>query len=161
MNMPSNILQLAIDIEIKSRDIYVNFARMFNHVHKISEFWKKLMKDENVHANILEDISAKLREEGQEINTDSRIINNIQATNEYLMTDLMSTIHNLNDAYDLSHNLETREVEMLFDMLSTDFGKHVEALRIVMLEEQGHLQRILDFSQIYGNAEWRKSIKAQ
>ena len=160
MSQAIDIMSALVEIESRSADIYLALSRKFRHVPEVADFWGQFVKDEHAHANILKDIQSGAQKDKQEIEIDNKSIENISSTHKWIKTDLSQFIRNLDDAYELSHEIETREVEMLFEILSTNMGKYIEKLRMIMFEEQGHLQKILDFSEVYGNAGWRRNIHA-
>ena len=43
------LFELAINWETQARDLYANFANLFNHEPKVSAFWIQLSKDESWH----------------------------------------------------------------------------------------------------------------
>ena len=160
MSQAIDIMSALVEIESRSADIYLALSRKFRHVPKVADFWDQFTKDEHAHANILKDMQSGTHEDKQEIEIDNKSIEDISNTHKWIKTDLTQSIRNLDDAYELSHEIETKEVEMLFEILSTNLGKYIEKLRMIMIEEQGHLQKILEFSKVYGNAEWRRNIQA-
>ena len=67
---------------------------------------------------------------------------------------------NLDDAYECAHELEEKEVEVIFDLLKEDSINKYEGIHTLLKEDQEHLQKLIDFGDTFGKMEWRKLINS-
>ena len=85
-------------------------------------------------------------------------INEIQ---NILNKDLISPIKNLNDAYELAHQLEYFEVEALFKFLANKVITSEERKNFILSEINDHQQQLMVFSNKFGDATSRRRVTIQ
>lgn len=154
----SDILSKAINIEKTAEEMYKNFAELFSDFKEISDFWNGMSNDELNHAKWLSKIKESLSE--QELisvpeNNSSIITDNI---NILLSKNSAKKINNLDDAYELAHELEYSEVNNLFRLLMNNYLASEERKKFIFSEIKEHLEKIMNFPKYFGDKKLRKKI---
>lgn len=70
-------------------------------------------------------------------------------------------IKNLNDAYELAHQLEYFEVEALFKFLTNKVITSEERKHFILSEINDHQQKLMVFSNKFGDATSRRRVTIQ
>lgn len=152
------IFECAIEIEYKAADIYKEFSQLFSHIPEISAFWQGLIEDEKQHADMLQDVRNSLTSEQLLSPCDKELLERVARIQRMLSKITIESINNLNDAYELAHELEFSEVNTIFKLLATEFVLSKERKQFVISEITEHQQKLVDFNRSFGDREWRKGI---
>jgi len=155
------LFKRAIKIERKAGDIYKELSNLFSHIPEVSALWKGLAEDETLHMNTLQDIHKSLTQEQLSSPSDEQIWENVVKIQYLLDKDLLGQIKNLDDAYELAHELEFSEVNAIFKFLTIDLVPSEERKEFVMSEIKQHQQKLLDFDHNFGDRTWRRQINIQ
>lgn len=151
-------LELAIAIENRSAELYKKFAELFRQHAQLASYWEKMEIDEQRHKSILQEVINDLDEN----DANKSIFEETAKRTTKLLTcindDLSKVFGNLDDAYECAHELEEKEVEVIFDLLKEDSVSKYEGVHTLLKEDQEHLQKLIDFGEKYGKAEWRKMV---
>ncbi len=156
-----NVFQQAIQAEYKSRFLYVQFSKMFNHVHEVSALWTSLAKDEVYHAKVLEKIQASLTIEQLSQTADQELLDNIKEVLTFLREIKLDMINTLDDVYEVAHELEFSEINSVFKILATEFISDVYRKEAVLSQLGQHTEKLITFNEKFGDKTWRKGIIAQ
>jgi rubrerythrin len=152
------IFDRAIEIENKAANIYREFSQLFSHIPEISVFWKRLTKDEKQHADILQDVRRSLSREQLLSPCDKEISEKVPGIQRFLSKDLTASIKNLDDAYELAHELEYSEVNDIFQFLAAEFAQYETRKQFVVSEITRHQQKLMDFGRNFGDRNRRREI---
>lgn len=141
MRTLADVMDLTISWEETLRDLYAGFARGFASHPKVARFWQSMAIAESTHASLLR----KTREALSPIilagPMDDRHTEAFEAA-ELLMTHISPAgIDTLEDAYELAHEIEGSEVNVLFclltsrlddstrgDLIAAQFDEHIDML---------------------------------
>ncbi|HDL17541.1 MAG TPA: hypothetical protein ENH29_00635 [Bacteroidetes bacterium] len=152
------LFKCAINIERKASDIYKELADLFFLIPKVAAFWNGLSKDEIVHMEMLQNIYKSLTKEQLLSLSDEKIWDDIIKIQNILNKDLIGSIKNLDDAYELAHEIEFSEINAIFQFLATKFVPSEERKKFVISEIKQHQQKLSDFSNNFGDRYWRRKI---
>jgi rubrerythrin len=152
------ILERAIEIEYKFADIYREFSQQFSHIQEVSAFWQGVTEDEMQHAKALEHVRTSLTGEQLLSPCDEEVSEKVAGIQRMLSKILTKPIKNLDDAYELAHELEFSEVNAVFKLLATEFVPSEERKRFVVSELTQHQRKFVEFSRNFGDRDWRKGI---
>jgi len=153
-------LNLAIAIENRSAELYRRFAVLFKHHAGLADYWREMESDEIRHKSILKEVMENLKEDDANKFIHDATVERTDKLLSCINDDLSKMFGNLNDAYECAHELEEKEVEMIFDLLKDDSVNKYGGVHTLLREDQEHLQKLIDFGDVYGKAEWRKMIDA-
>ncbi len=157
----AELFKCAIDIEKRACNLYEQLSKLFSHVHEVSAFWDGLAIDELGHMKMLKDIYTSLTQEQLLSPADKEIWKNVIKIQYLLNKDLIGPINSLNDAYELAHEVEFSEVNNIFKFLTIEVVPFEERKNLVIANINQHQQKLIDFSQNFGDKVWRKQIKIQ
>ncbi len=152
------LLENAIEVEYKAAHFYGTLSKLFLQVPGLSTFWQSMKADELEHANMLHE-ARKMMSPEQLLQDPGRKIWKDMANVQLLLSkDLLAEINTLEDAYQLSYNLEFSEINTIFQFLAVESipSERLKALIHSMID--GHLKKISDFTRTFGDSDWRKSI---
>jgi rubrerythrin len=152
------IFDSAISFECKAAEVYEEFSKLFAHIQEISSFWREFVKDEIQHADTLQNICNSLTSEEFLSPCNEEISRKIDITHRMLNEVSIASIVNLDDAYELAHELEFSEVNAIFTLLTTKFFSSEECQEFIVSQITKHQQKLIDFTRNFGDRDWRKEI---
>ena len=152
------VFESAIEIENKAADIYRKFSQLFSHIQDVSDFWQGLTEDEMQHANTLQDIRKPLTSE-QVLSPCDKDLSAKVAEIQLMQSEVLTrSIKNLDDAFELAHELEFSELNAIFKLLATEFVPSEERKQFLVSGVTKHQQKLKDFGHTFGDRDWRKAI---
>lgn len=157
----AGFFEQALEIEQKSADIYAELSKLFSHVPEVSVFWYALAKEEEQHCDTLREIYNSLTNEQLFSFLNKDIMQKLNEIQNILNQDLISPIKNLNDAYELAHQLEYFEVDAVFKFIANKFITPEERKNFILSEINAHQQKLMVFREIIGDVEARRRVSIQ
>jgi len=148
----------AIQIEREADRMYTRFSQLFSHLPEIAAFWRGLAEDEMEHANTLRDVSESLTSEQLASRCDIELSDRVAAARGVVREDAAGLVKNLDDAYELAHELEFSEVNAVFLLLATKFVPSEERRQFVVENITQHQQKLVDFGHRIGDRRSRKAV---
>lgn len=152
------IFERAIVFEYKAEGIFKEFSILFSHIPEISSFWQEMAEDEIEHADILQNIRKSLTSQQLLSPCDVEMSMKIDMTQRMLNEVSIASIKNLDDAYELAHDLEFSEVNTIFKLMTSEFIHSQERKQYIVSEITKHQQKLVDFTRNFGDRNWRKGI---
>jgi len=156
-----NLFKLAVEIEKEAANVYEKFSKVFAYMPQIFAFWSGMRDDELEHATTLQGISKSLSAEQLISLPDHALWNSVVDVRRMLGRDLTVSVENLDDAYELAHELESSEVNNIFKFLTSHYVASEEQEKLLDMQIVRHLKKLMDFSSNYGDRHWRKEFKIQ
>lgn len=147
------IFERAIGFEYKAADVFKEFSKLFSHIQEISSFWQELAKDEIQHADTLQNIRKSLTSEELLSPCDEEMSRKVDITQRMLNEVSIASIKNLDDAYELAHELEFSEVNAIFTLLATKFFPSEGGQEFIVSEITKHQQKLVDFTRNFGDRD--------
>ena len=100
--------------------------------------------------------------ECKDMNTpiDARMAEKAEQLQNLDIRELVNSVENLDDAYRIAYDLESSEVNAIFNFLTIRFLSSDESYDIISATIDRHLLRLADFSRTFGDAEQCKQIAA-
>jgi Rubrerythrin len=162
--MPSETTALLFDLAIAgekaSAEFYDGLAGKFRHNPEVCAFWKTMAADERQHVRILGNIHKSLTSAQLAVPADQPVIQSAIENSRVQIRDVLGMVRNLNDAYILAHLWENSEINGVFEFIVRKFIPFADDGRNVRLQIINHTNRLMMFSQAFGEAEVRKEIMA-
>ena len=157
----ASLFNRAIAIEYTVCSIYKNFSKLFSHAPEISAFWEQMTDDEKIHAKTLKEILNSLTEEQLAEPPDKKIYDQINQIEIFFKKDIINGIKNLDDAYELAHEIEHSEINSIFQFLTIGHIHSEKRKMMISSEIINHQQKLSHFSKIFGDKTWRERIMIQ
>ena len=157
----ADMFELAIQIERYQCTLNHRFAELFLYPPDVVEFWKGMEKDEQYHARTLESIRGSIHPEQLLAPADPLFLRKTEGVLNIPVEERMNRIDTLNDGYDLSHEMENSEFNIVFEFLVKKFGSSEETKKFALAEIDKHLQKLIEFPRTFGDINWRKGIKSR
>jgi rubrerythrin len=150
------LFELAINWETQARDLYANFANLFNHEPKVSAFWIQISKDEAEHIDVLKDILNKISTEKRLMEVGNEQWNSVTRVEGLIKEASTKKVLTLEDAYEVAHQLEMSEVNTLFKMLVNDYLPDEEGHKFILSDVKEHIDRLMQFGKEYTQSQKRR-----
>ena len=154
------LIETAIAAESAARKVYLGFTHKFIFRPEASEFWQLMADDEGDHARILSEMREHVPEEDMNTPIDARMAEKAEQLQNMDIRELVNSVENLDDAYRIAYDLESSEVNAIFNFLTIRFLSTDESYEIISATIDRHLLRLADFTRAFGNAEHCKHIAA-
>ena len=155
------LFEYAIAAEHYARELYHEFARLFAADARVAAFWQRYAAEEMGHARWLEQLLKKLSPETRDAPAD---IDKLEAARHVIKVPLahaLVTIETLEDAYQLAHELESSEMNTLFEFLLFTFADDPQATQFARDQLRDHVARLSEgFPEHYTGATSRRALRA-
>ncbi len=157
----NELFDLTIAAEETAEKVYRSFEKQFAHHPQIAHFWKSYADEEAGHARYLRELRSEISAERLEETADGSLFQQVQKLRRRLVKDHLSSIHTLEDAYQLATELENSEVNSLFTFVVTYFTpperlKSQELLRSVLND---HINKLAELPTPYNSRLERQKIR--
>lgn len=154
------LIETAIAAENAARKVYLGFTHKFVSRPDASDFWQTMADDEADHARILLEMREHVSEEDMNTPIDARLAEKAEQLQALDIRELVNSVANLDDAYRIAYDLESSEVNSIFNFLTIRFLSTDESYEIISATIDRHLLRLADFTRTFGDAEHCKHIAA-
>lgn len=155
------LFEYAIAAEHYARELYSEFARLFAADPRIGAFWQRYAADELGHARWLEQLLKKLPPETGDAPAD---LDKLEAARHIIRAPLpnaLAKVETLEDAYQLAHELESSEMNTLFEFLLFTFADDPPATQFARDQLREHVARLYEeFPEPYTGAPTRRVFRA-
>lgn len=143
-----------------AQKVYLAFKSKFLAYKEVADFWQKMADDENEHAQVLASIHGRVAVEDLTAPADARMAEKTYLLQGLNVQELVDSITNLNDAYQIAYNLESSEVNTVFNFLAIRFLSVDQSYDIISSTIDRHLLRLAEFARTFVKAEQCKNILA-
>jgi rubrerythrin len=155
------LFELAITAEKKNKEFYVGLAKIFSPQREVANFWLGMVMEEEQHTQELENIRKSLLPSQLSFPVDSSILQKARKAVTFSVTESLNSIANLEDAYQIVYELERSEVNTVFAFIMNEFIPSDNQKKFMLLQLENHTQKIVKFSEIFGESDLRKKVLAQ
>jgi len=154
----AELIDAAISSEVAARKVYLGFTHKFFSRPDVADFWQSMADDEGDHARILSDLHIHIFEEDLRMPIDARLAEQARELNKLDVRQLVNSIQNLDEAYEIAYKLESSEVNTLFNFLTIRCLPIEESYEIISATMDRHLLRLARFTRTFGDAEQCRHI---
>ncbi len=152
------LFEQALGMEQKAAEMYGELTKLFSHVPEISQFWAELSRDEIQHKRLLEEAYKSLADEQLSSRLERSIWRSLVSVQDYLDKDLIGPIKNLDDAYEIAHQLEFYEINTIFKFLANEVVPTNDRRGLLLSTLQEHQDKLMNFNENFGDRAWRRGI---
>jgi hypothetical protein len=154
------IFERAIETKRKVGQMYLRFAELFSHVPEVEDFWKKMNLNQMAHADWLKEIKESLTEEQILSLPEVEMVLKTHSIRKLFDKHVNKEIDNLHDAYEVAHEIESSEVNDLFEILSSEFISSGEKKALILDSIDQYRKQIMSFPSKFQDGIEMKKIKA-
>jgi rubrerythrin len=152
------LLELAISAEQKNRELYQGLSRMFPHLPEVAYFWRGMSMDEVQHCQELENIRKSLTVEQLHARANENTLAQARRANSFSVAESLNSIGTLDDAYQIAHDLERSEVNIVFSFITSEFVPGDKQKEFILWQLENHTQKMVKFPELFGDSEDRKKV---
>lgn len=156
-----DLFKWATAAEKEAQAFYLGLSKKFSHVPEVANFWQEMAEEERLHAEGLEEIFSSLTPQQQEAPADPDTLWKAQELSQFSAFRTLQRVKTLEDAYEITHELEYSEVNTVFEFILTEFVDDETQREFVITQLREHMARLLDSPTILHSSGWRRSIEAQ
>lgn len=139
----AELIELAIEAEEATERLYREMARKFAPYEEVADFWKRYADTEASHAQWLRHIQETVNPRQFTAPIDFQVFQDAQNVQK-MIPQTLQTIDNLEDAYQLAHELESSEVNTIFEVLVTNFAGNDETGRFLRAQLHEHVATLIN-----------------
>ncbi len=155
------LFEYAIAAEYYARELYHGFGHLFAADPRVAEFWQRYAAEEMGHAAWLERVLKKLPPETSDAPADAEKLETAGHMIKVPLEHALAKVDTLEDAYQLAHELESSELNTMFEFLLLTFADDPQATQIVRDQLSVHIARLTkEFPEPYTGVSSRRSFRA-
>jgi rubrerythrin len=134
---------------------------MFESHEEISAFWKRYAAEETGHATWLKRLRERLSADEMTAPADTNMLEMMNSLRELSMDGLLNKVENLDDAFQLAHDMESSEVNVVFSFLVDHFSADESTQAFLRTQLRSHANHLaLDLPTQFRGVSARRAIKA-
>jgi rubrerythrin len=155
------LFQVAIALEKVAEKVYRGLQIKFSHHPEVADFWKKYASEEAGHARVLERFWDKLSQEKLAKPVNPRMLETGRKLLGIAAEQRLDEIKNLEDAYQMVNELESSEMNAIFEFMITEFSGVAETQSFLRSQLSEHIGRLMTgFPERYRDKASRLMVKA-
>jgi fructose-1-phosphate kinase PfkB-like protein len=145
----AHLVERAISWEVTAHDLYIALSGSFPSYPIVEGIWKQMAIDESKHAAILRDASAALSPSCLERRLDGKETALIVSVEAELARAAVLELHTLDEAYELAHQLESSEINTVFQLLVSCRTDELAADALLNAQFDAHLERLKYLAEVF------------
>jgi hypothetical protein len=149
------LFERAMAWESAARDLYALMAHWFPQDPRVSRFWQELSGDESRHVDFLQETRAGLSRDQLAAPLDKKAMEIARQVEALLTRVRVEELVTLDDAYELAHELESSEINLVFRLLTVELLADSERQDFLWTQINEHLERLKRFSQKFKKIDRR------
>ena len=158
----AQLLDLAIAAERAAEALYRGLELKFSDYDEVATFWQEYAGEEVVHAEWLGRLRDSLSPEQLAATANPSVLEEATRALRVPVKKRLQGVHNLEDAYQLVHEMENSETNAVFDFLISNFAEDKKTQAFLRSQLQDHIGKLaIDFPSQFRLDEVRKQIKAK
>ena len=152
------LFEVVLVYEVAACDLYLGLAEKFAANPSISEFWKTMAAHGQSHIRTLKQAYESLSPQDIESSVNQEVVEKVQSLPNLSVKDILMSIDNLEDAYQLVSEIENVAVSVRFIFLTQKLFDSKAHKRPIVNSINQHLQSLMSFPQTFGDAAIRRNI---
>ena len=138
-----DMLTVAIELEAGARRFYEGLAEMFAHIDEVAAFWRLFAADEAMHGSHLAKLRASLNVARLSEPANAEIMRAARKLLTPTAEEQLAEVRNLDDAYEIAHDLETSETNTIFRFMISEFSQDRRIVTALMRHLDEHVERLM------------------
>jgi rubrerythrin len=153
------LFEYAIAAEHYARELYRELERRFSAEPVVAAFWRRYAAEEAGHATWLEQLLKQLPPETCEAPADPDKLEMAQHIIKVPLAAALAEVKTLEDAYQLAHELESSEINTIFEFLLSTFADDRQATQFAREQLREHVARLTTgFPEPYTGTRSRSAL---
>ena len=154
------LFEVAIALERQAEALYSGFAERFAHCYEAVLFWRRYAADEVVHRTCLERLRDSLPPDKLGKPADGALLAAGERLLEITPFQRVAGLANLDDAYELSHELESSETNVIFRFLVGEFSHDKRVIARLADDLERHVEALVTaFPTAYRSRASRQAVE--
>jgi rubrerythrin len=153
------LFEIACNAEREASEFYRTLKAMFAHHEGVAGFFDCMMLDEMDHLRGMTYLRNAMPPEKLSERAPADAMRIAHSFLKFTARDAVASVETLDDAYRLAVNLEFSELNKLHELLLETFGQDTAEAERALGGLKGHLQRVTNFPQDFGDSVIRRTIK--
>jgi rubrerythrin len=138
----ARLIELAIAAEKAAEELYRGLEAKFAHHEDVANFWGKYASEEVMHTEWLERLRDSLASERLSASADPDVMEDAHRALQIPVKRRLQDVHNLEDAYQLAHELENSETNAVFGFLISNFAEDKKTHTFLRSQLQDHISKL-------------------
>ncbi len=159
MQSLADLVERAILWEGTLRDLYTELANAFPSHPTVEAFWRKMAIDESSHAELIRVARDLTAPENLKARLDSSHLEITEAAERLISRIRSPRLETLDDAYELAHEIESSEINVVFRLLITPLDSTAKHL-LVSAQFDEHIAALTRFGRDH-DKEFRSGVRRE
>jgi rubrerythrin len=154
------LFEYAIAAENYARELYREFERMFSAEPRVAAFWQRYASEEAGHAAWLEQLLNQLPPDTSDAPAVPDKLEMARHVIKVPLAAALAEVKTLEDAYQLAHDLESSEINTIFEFLLSTFADDPQATQFAREQLREHVARLTTgFPEPYTGTRSRSALR--
>jgi hypothetical protein len=155
----ADLLEAIVAAEAAAKAFYHLMALAFAHHSGARRLWESMMEDEVQHVAAVSRVRETLTREQREQSVPASDLATVLQQQETLSESRIRAVRNLNEAYEIAHELENHEMDRLTPFLSlfVPAGERGDVMRAVL----AHQAKLVEFRKASADRQWMRAVLAR
>jgi rubrerythrin len=157
-NTVNHLFSLAITAENAAEAMYLVLAQRFSSYVEVAQFWREMAHAETLHARVLERMRTRLDSTVLNSAVDEKVLRQAQEALRHEVVAAACAVTDLEDAYQLAHEIENSEINTVFEFLVITFPENPATGEFLREQLQIHARKLTTaFPVPYGDITARRA----
>jgi rubrerythrin len=156
----AELFALAIQAEEVAEQLYLDLATRFRAYPPVAQFWRRYAAEETGHAHWLRRLSTRIDAEQIAAAAEPQILANAHRSLNRNIEAALADLGDLEEAYQLAHELEHSETNVVFEFLITHFAADAETGAFLRNQLREHVTKLShEFPEGFRDPAARQAIR--
>ncbi len=152
---------LAASFEKRAADFYQMLSTRFDYLPEVASFFDEMSHEEREHEIAIISVYKTLASSHLAEPPSQELCDGVLTVSSLLDQILKHEISNLNDAYEIAHQLEFSEMNTLLKFVLVTGLPEQKRTELTAVPIEEHQEKLLDFDRLFGDRNWRVLQKSR
>ena len=149
----------AADYETRCSEIYTELSARCDSVPSVAAFWDSFAKDEINHAEMIQEIHRSLTQQELSAPPTDDQWESLLATEDFLACVKVQSVHDLEEAYELAHEIENYELKIISQLFVNEIIKNNQLVDFMKAQLDEHIHRLEEIGTQWGSVAARRAVR--
>jgi len=157
----ARLFELAIAAEKAAEELYQGLEAKFAHQQEVAAFWREYAAEETTHARWLERLREGQSPQRLSERADPTVLQKAHKALDFSVENALEGIENLEEAYQLAHEVESSETNAIFEFLIVNFSSDKKTHAFLRSQLKDHIGKLMtEFPIHFRDAGARRRVEA-